>query len=108
MHAMCSLQYKGLAHVCYHQLFSNFDRGQLNMSDARETTYSKKLLKIKKINYTTPLILRHYAFNIFGPSHQNSGLKIVTLCWGILYKKTAGICSRLMAIRNYLCQYICN
>jgi hypothetical protein len=55
-------------------------------------------------NDTLLLFPRHLMFITFDPSHQNSGLKIVALYWGILYKEREGNCSRLMAIRNYLYQ----
>jgi hypothetical protein len=54
-------------------------------------------------NDTLLLILHPLAFITFGPSHQNSGLKIVALYLGILYKETEENCSGLMAISNYLC-----
>jgi len=46
-------------------------------------------------NDTLLLILRQLACITFGPSHQNSGLKIVALYWGILYEETEGKRSRL-------------
>ena len=35
---------------------------------------------------------------------HDATMKFFALYWGTLYKETEGNCSRLMAIRNYLCQ----